>query len=101
VLSVRPLDGTVGNVNANAKTFALGNQNVQWDEKTAFVGTTSATMSGQAVRVDAYQSGTTLIARVIAVKNTLGELDDDHFHSDANGSDSTKAWDDYLKGRGH
>jgi len=100
-LSVRPLDGTVGNVNANAKTFALGNQNVQWDEKTAFVGTTSATMNGQAVRVDAYQSGTALIARVIAVKNTLGELDDDHFHSDANGSDSTKAWDDYLKGRGH
>lgn len=100
-LSVRPLDGTVSNVNVNAKTFALGRQNVQWDDKTAFVGTTSATMSGQAVRVDAYQSGTILIARVIAVKNTSGELDDEHFHSDANGGDSTKAWDDYLKGHGH
>ena len=58
-------------------------------------------MVGQAVCVAAYQTGTALIARVIAVKNTLGELDDDHFHSDATGSDNTKAWDDYLKGRGH
>ena len=97
--SVRPLDGTVSNVSASAKTFVLGSQAAQWTDQTAFVGTTSETMSGQAVRVEGYLSGTTLIARVIAAKTTQVELDDDHFHGDAKDKDSTKGWDDYRKKR--
>ncbi len=100
-LSVRPTDGTISNVNASASTFTLGSQSGQWNDQTAFVGTTSATMSGQAVRVEGYQSGTMLIARVIAVKSAMGELDDDHFHGDSNDSESTKGWDDYRKSHGH
>lgn len=96
-LKVRPQDGTVSDVSASAKTFSLGSQTVQWNEQTAFVGTTSDTMSGQAVRIEGYLSGATVIARVISAKTVQGELDDDHFRGAS--EDSTKGWDDYRKKR--
>ncbi|MEI7783801.1 MAG: DUF5666 domain-containing protein [Betaproteobacteria bacterium] len=81
-LMIRPVDGLVSAVDATAKTFLLTPSTgsavtVQWTDTTAFAGLTASGLSGMQIRVQAYQSGSTLVARVVSVSEA--GLDDDHY----------------------
>ena len=81
-LLIRPIDGTIASVDSLAKSFTLttGSSSavtVQWTDTTAFAGVNLSSLTGQQVRVQGYQNGSTLVARVVSVSGA--GLDDDRF----------------------
>jgi hypothetical protein len=104
---IRPVDGSVSNVNTTAKTFTLTltgattTQAVQWNDTTTFIGVTTDTLATTgSVRVEGYLSGSTLVARTITAKNSSIRLDDHDFLAVGGNKDSAStAWSAYRSKR--
>lgn len=93
---IRPLSGSVSNLDSSAKTFALNRRNgnttqttVRWTDTTAFVGVTADTLDAKQVRVEGYLSGTTLVARSVRVIGSGQTMDDDAFQKPSDGTNGT------------
>jgi hypothetical protein len=103
---IRPLDGTVAAVDAMGKSFSLtlgsSSQSVQWTDSTTWVGLTADTLSGKAVRVEGYLTGTVLMARVVRLDDDVAsadahnpELDDKQFRRPRQTKDQAQGWQQY------
>lgn len=111
-LLIRPMDGTISNVNATAKTFTLTpisgfappgttTQSVQWNDATTFVGLTSSTLTSQQVRVEGYLSSGVLVAKLISNSSINTGLDMNKFQRRSMGDTSGSEWNLYRSNHRH